>query len=47
MSNKLEKLELPKFRLEDFEIKSSLGTGNDLNLGTFTRVRLVKDKKTN
>jgi len=27
MSQKLEKLNLPKFKVEDFEIKSTLGTG--------------------
>jgi len=27
MSHKLEKLNLPKFKIEDFEIKSTLGTG--------------------
>ncbi len=47
MSNKLERLDLPKFRLEDYEIKSTLGTGILNIIGTFTRVRLVKDKKNN
>ena len=27
MTQKLEKLNLPKFKVEDFEIKSTLGTG--------------------
>jgi hypothetical protein len=27
MSTKLEKIDLPKFKLEDYEIKSTLGTG--------------------
>jgi len=27
MSQKVDKLNLPKFKIEDFEIKSTLGTG--------------------
>lgn len=46
MSTKLEKLDLPKFKLEDFEVKSTLGTGTSLKLGTIARVRLVREKKT-
>ena len=45
MTTKLEKIDLPTFRLEDYEIKSTLGTGNNIILGTYSRVRLVKEKK--